>query len=111
MKDKTKGFLGLLRRGGRLYFGETLLYSLGKVKLIILARDAEIGTKKLYFAKTETRNIPLLLLSEKKILGEAIGFSSISAIGIKDAKAAKKIIELEKGEEDEETNPLLEEEQ
>ena len=109
MKDKTKGFLGLLRKGGRLYFGETLLYSIDKVKLVILARDAEPGTKKTYFAKTESRNIPLLVLSHKETLGGAIGFSSISAIGIKDAKAAKKIIELEKGEPDEETNLLLEE--
>ena len=109
MKDKTKGFLGLLRKGGRLYFGETLLYSIDKVKLVILARDAEPGTKKTYFSKTESRNIPLIVLSDKKTLGEAIGFSQVSAIGIRDAKAAKKIIELEKGDPDEETNLLLEE--
>ena len=49
------------------------------------------------------------VLSDKKTLGEAIGFSKVSAIGIRDAKAAKKIIELEKGDPDEETNLLLEE--
>lgn len=109
MNPKTLGFLGLLRRGGRLELGESLRDKPRKCALILLATDAKESTKKHFHDKAGTYHIPVIETGTKEELGQAIGFAECSALGIKDAKAAKKITLLEKGDTHEET-PISSEE-
>ena len=90
-ETRLLGFLGLLNCGGRLIIGETLTYSLAKVKLVLLASDAKENTLKQFHDKCANKGVETLTLLDKEKLGQAIGFSSIAAIGVRDKKACDKI--------------------
>ncbi|MCQ2742343.1 MAG: ribosomal L7Ae/L30e/S12e/Gadd45 family protein [Bacilli bacterium] len=89
LNEKAWGFIGLLNKGGRLLIGSSLLASISKAKLIILAEDASETTKKTVLDKAASRHIEVLMTPSKGALGSCIGFDEISSIGVIDAKAAK----------------------
>lgn len=96
-EEQFLGFLGLINRGGKTCIGSTLYQKIATVKLIILAEDAAPNAAKQAQDKANYRRIPLILGPSKATLGQALGLTSVSAIGVPDQRAANHLIELWKG--------------
>ena len=92
-------FLGLLNRGGQLYFGPTLEMRLGKVALLFVANDARNSDKMV--KKATGLHIPIVSRFGKAELGQALGYDELSYVGIVNRKAAKAMQAKLKGVEDE----------
>ncbi len=86
--DEVLGLLGLLNKGGKLVFGQSIFFS-RKIKLLLLAKDASKNSKEKAINFAKSNSIDLIELSSKEILGQAIGYEEISLVGIIDSKAAK----------------------
>ncbi|HAS56250.1 MAG TPA: 50S ribosomal protein L7ae [Firmicutes bacterium] len=86
--DEVLGLLGLLNKGGKLIFGQSIFFS-RKIKLLLLAKDASKNSKEKAINFAKNSSIDLIELSSKEILGQAIGYEEISLVGIIDSRAAK----------------------
>lgn len=86
-------FLGLLYSGRRISFGDVLLNEIKgkKVNLVIYASDSGDSVKKKLLDKCCFYNVECIELFNKIELGNALGKGQLSAIGIYDYKAIKKI--------------------
>lgn len=92
MLDKPLSFLGLLNKGGNLIFGETLLHS-RNLELIILATDVAPAQGKKFEAFIAKNGLLVDRTYTKAQLGEALGYPALSAIGVRNKKAAKAYLE------------------
>ncbi|MDY6430182.1 MAG: ribosomal L7Ae/L30e/S12e/Gadd45 family protein [Bacilli bacterium] len=92
MRDSLN-FLGLLNRGGLTLVGDTLDKKFSKVKLLILAKDASVNTKKSLIDKANYYNVKFVYIDSAEELGYSLGFNKLSAVGIIDGKAAKRFKE------------------
>ncbi len=84
MTNKIYSFMGLARKADKLAFGyETCerLLKKGKVKLIIVAKDASLNTKKKYENACFHRNVEIRMFGTKELLGKFIG-KRISSVGV-----------------------------
>lgn len=88
MLDPCLSFLGLLNKGGNLVFGESLLYG-RNFALVLLATDIAPAQKKKFDSFLARTATPSDCRYSKAELGAALGYPALSAIGIKNAKAAK----------------------
>lgn len=88
--DDILGLLGLLNRGGKLIFGQSIFFS-RNIKLLLLANDASKNSKDKAINFAKNNSIEIIELYSKDSLGECIGYEEISLIGIIDSKAAKAI--------------------
>ena len=86
--DEVLGLLGLLNKGGKLIFGQSIFFS-RKIKLLLLAKAASKNSKEKAINFAKNSSIDLIELSSKEILGQAIGYEEISLVGIIDSRAAK----------------------
>lgn len=94
---KILQLLGLAQRAGRLASGEELVLDAvrsNKCKLVILAKDGSINTKKKFYDKCNSYEVKLIELADRYKLGSAIGKEARVVIGIIDQGFAKKIQEL-----------------
>ncbi|MDO5330156.1 MAG: hypothetical protein Q4F15_01815 [Bacillota bacterium] len=98
MNDKSLQFLGLLNRAGKLLIGESLLYKMDRIAILILADDASDRSRKTYLNKAKSAEVAVLGGYSKAELGASLGLGEVSAIGLLDKKAAKKLAESWKGE-------------
>lgn len=94
--------LGLARRAGKVVIGTNLtIKSLrnNKVKLILLANDASLNTKKMVYDKAKHYNCLVVESLDSNEISTSIGKSNIMVIGILDEGFSKKILSLKKGSE------------
>lgn len=91
--NKVLSFLGLLYRGRGVSFGDVLLSDIKtrKISLVIYAKDSGESVRKKLLDKCSFYKIENIELFSKEELGLALGKSQLSAIGIIDYKASKKI--------------------
>ena len=99
--NKILSFLGLLYRGRGISFGDNLLNDIKsqKVNLVIYATDSGESVKKKLLDKCGYYKVENIELFSKIDLGQALGKCQLSAIGIYDIKACKKIKESLKKED------------
>ena len=84
--------LGIARRAGLIVLGTRAVRSAlqkGKVHLLILAKDASENA--LARLGSEGRNVPLIRLSTREVLGKAVGRGEIVIAGIVDGDLATKL--------------------
>jgi ribosomal protein L7Ae-like RNA K-turn-binding protein len=95
MKNNYLNMLGLAFRAGKCSVGEDAILRdirSNKAKLVILANDIGIQTKKKLTDKCRYYDVPIILANEdREALSHAIGKSHRVAVAIRDAGFAKKI--------------------
>ena len=88
MSDDVLGFLGLMRRAGKLSNGEDgtrQAVRSGKAVLILLAADASANTEKKAAALADSRQLPLIRLSaDKETLSSALGVAGGAVFAVCD---------------------------
>lgn len=95
-ENKIYGYLGLAARGRKLVSGEFMTEKAvkeGSARLVILAEDASDNTKKMFGNMCEFYQLPLYTMSNKELLGHAIGKQIRASLAVTDdglAKAIKK---------------------
>lgn len=97
MDKQVANMLGLCQRAGKLISGDCLVKTGIKecnVKLVLLATDASVRTKKDYLHLAKVYNIPILQYGTKVELGLSVGKSFRAAVGITDANFSEKIIQI-----------------
>ncbi|MBQ1516651.1 MAG: ribosomal L7Ae/L30e/S12e/Gadd45 family protein [Clostridia bacterium] len=87
MDKKVTGFLGLIRRAGKLVIGcDPVVQSMadGKSKLVVMASDISANTKKVILRNNELYNVKLVTLPiSKEELSIAVG-KSAAVISVED---------------------------
>ncbi|HHY74665.1 MAG TPA: YlxQ family RNA-binding protein [Bacillus bacterium] len=89
--------LGLINRAGQLTSGEELVLKeirKGKAKLVILSMDASSNTSKKITDKCHYYKIPLKTVTDRNMLGQAIGKDARVVVAVLDNGFAKKLVEL-----------------
>ncbi|HYF83007.1 MAG TPA: ribosomal L7Ae/L30e/S12e/Gadd45 family protein [Clostridia bacterium] len=90
--NKAYSMLGLANKAGMLVTGEDAVrYSIrnGKVKLAIVSEDASDNTKKRFINSAAFYKVPLITWGLKEELGNSIGKSERSVLGITDENFSK----------------------
>lgn len=96
MDSKIKGLLTLAAKSGNIVSGEeTCINYLKKdsIYLIIIAEDASENTKKKFNDKASYRNVPIRFWKDKEELGNTIGKTFRTTVGVLDEGFALKILE------------------
>ena len=89
---KAYSMLGLANKAGMLVTGEDAVrYNIrnGKVKLAIVSEDASDNTKKRFTNSAAFYKVPLITWGLKEELGNSIGKSERSVLGITDENFSK----------------------
>ena len=95
MNTKIRNLLSLAARSGNVVSGdETCINYLKKnaIYLLILAEDASDNTKKKFKDKSSYRDVPIRFWKDKGELGNTIGKTSRTVIGIIDKGFAEQIL-------------------
>lgn len=95
--NKIYNLLGLMQRAGKLITGEDLIIKNlknRKIKLLLIAEDCGINTKKKLEDKSTFYNVEKIIFSSIEDLSIAIGRSNRVAIGITDSGFVRKFKQL-----------------
>ncbi len=100
MEQSITSILGFAQKAGKLVSGEES--TLGKVrrrqvKLVIISQDAAFNTADRLQSKASYYGVPVCTVGNKIELGQAIGKSPRSVIGIIDENFAGKVKDLVEG--------------
>ena len=96
-KEKVLTMMGFGEKSRKIVSGEMgcrIAIQKKKAKLLIIAEDAAVSTKKTFEELANHHQIPYLFFSKKETLGAAIGKSSRSLIVISDDGLAETINQL-----------------
>lgn len=96
-QERWMSLLGLINRAGQLTSGEELVLKeirKGKAKLVLLSSDASPNTSKKIKDKCLHYKIPLKYVSDRYMLGQAIGKDARVVVAILENGFAKKLVEL-----------------
>lgn len=96
MKNNYLNMIGLAYSARKCSLGEEVVKDIRKqrAKLVLLANDAGMQTRKKITDKCKTYDIPLRIVDDKETLSNAIGKAERVAIAILDAGFAAKIKSL-----------------
>lgn len=89
--------LGLANRARKIISGEELALKEirnGKAKLVLLSADASSNTAKKITDKCKSYNVPLKVVENRHLLGQAIGKEARVVVAIMDNGFAKKMVTL-----------------
>lgn len=95
--DKWMSLLGLANRARKIISGEELALKeirSGKAKLVLLSADASANTAKKITDKCKSYNVPLKVVENRHLLGQAIGKEARVVVAIMDNGFAKKMVTL-----------------
>ncbi len=96
-QERWMSLLGLINRAGQLISGEELVLKeirKGKAKLVILSSDASHNTSKKITDKCLFYKIPMKSVTNRYMLGQAIGKDARVVVAVLDNGFAKKLVEL-----------------
>lgn len=94
MENKILSYLGLATKAGKLVSGEFMTEKAvkeGKARIVIVAEDASDNTKKMFSNMCEFYKVPLYIMSNKEMLGHAIGKQFRASVAVLDAGLANAI--------------------
>ena len=96
-ENQWMSFLGLANRARKITSGEELTVKeirSGKAKLVLLSADASANTTKKISDKCKSYNVPLKIVENRHLLGQAIGKEARVVVAIMDDGFAKKMVTL-----------------
>ena len=91
---KIYNLLGLMQRAGKLITGEDLITKNLKIKLLVIARDCGINTKKKLIDKATFYGVNHIEFSDIENISRAIGRDNRVALGMTDDGFIKKFKQL-----------------
>jgi ribosomal protein L7Ae-like RNA K-turn-binding protein len=98
MKDNQwMSLLGLANRARRIISGEELTVKQirsGNAKLVLLSADASRNTSKKITDKCNTYEVPVKMVENRFLLGQAIGKEARVVVAVLDDGFAKKLVTL-----------------
>lgn len=92
MKQRALQFLGLLNRGKLTLIGPSLLNS-RRVSLLLIASDCSENSRKALLSLAEKNHCPVLEGANQAELGKALGYETLSGVGVLQKKAAEALQE------------------
>ncbi|WP_456271508.1 YlxQ family RNA-binding protein [Bacillus sp. AK031] len=96
-QNRWMSLLGLANRARKVISGEELVIKEirnNRAKIVLLADDASLNTRKKIMDKCKFYQIPVCLVENRGLLGRAIGKEARVTVAILDAGFAKKISSL-----------------
>ncbi|MCM3765726.1 MULTISPECIES: YlxQ family RNA-binding protein [Bacillaceae] len=93
-ENQWMSFLGLANRAGRTISGEELTVKQiqkGNAKLVLLSADASQNTTKKITDKCNTYEVPIKMVENRYLLGQAIGKEARVVVAVLDNGFAKKL--------------------
>ncbi|MEH7301868.1 YlxQ family RNA-binding protein [Neobacillus drentensis] len=96
-QNQWMSLLGLANRARKIISGEELALKEirnGKAKLVLLAADASANTTKKITDKCNSYNVPLKMVEDRDLLGQAIGKEARVVVAVLDVGFAKKLVTL-----------------
>ncbi len=96
MVHNVYSFMGLAVKAGKLLSGEEACERAIKssnVKLIVVAADASLNTKKKFTDKCKYRNVEIRFFGTKELMGRYVGKNIRSVVAIVDEGFARKLAE------------------
>ncbi|MGE8204043.1 YlxQ family RNA-binding protein [Heyndrickxia sp. NPDC080065] len=93
-ESKALSLLGLANRARKVISGEELVVKEiknGRAKLVLLSKDASENTAKKIQDKCQFYQVPIKWISNRELLGTAIGKESRVVVAIMDLGFAKKL--------------------
>jgi len=96
-QNQWMSLLGLANRARKIISGEELTVKEirnGKAKLVLLAADASINTTKKITDKCNSYQVPLKIVEDRYLLGQAIGKEARVIVAVMDDGFAKKLVTL-----------------
>lgn len=95
--NQWMSLLGLANRARKIISGEELAVReirTGKAKLILLSADASANTAKKVTDKCKSYQVPVKLVQNREMLGQAIGKEARVVVAVLDDGFAKKLLTL-----------------
>jgi len=95
--DRWFSFLGLANRAGTVVSGEEQVIQAvrqNKANIVILSEDASARTKKTITNKCASYKVPLRSVSDRQMLGKAIGKVERVVVAVNDKGFSDKLITL-----------------
>jgi ribosomal protein L7Ae-like RNA K-turn-binding protein len=95
--NQWMSLLGLANRARKIISGEELALKEvrnGKAKLILLAADASQNTTKKITDKCSYYNVPIKMVENREVLGQAIGKEARVVVAVLDGGFAGKLVTL-----------------
>ncbi|MDQ0214260.1 ribosomal protein L7Ae-like RNA K-turn-binding protein [Oikeobacillus pervagus] len=96
-QPKWVSLLGLANRARKVISGEELTVKeiqRGRAKLVLLSKDASSNTMKKLTDKCEYYQVPLKMIENRSVLGQAIGKDSRVVVAILDEGFSRKLTTL-----------------
>ncbi|MBL4952684.1 YlxQ family RNA-binding protein [Neobacillus sp. OS1-32] len=96
-QNQWLSLLGLANRARKIISGEELSINeirSGKAKLVLLSSDASQNTTKKITDKCNSYNVPLKIVENRYLLGQAIGKEARVVVAVLDDGFAKKLVTL-----------------
>jgi ribosomal protein L7Ae-like RNA K-turn-binding protein len=96
-QPKWANFLGLAARARKIISGEELTVKeiqKGRAKLVLLSRDSSSNTMKKIQDKASFYEVPVKMIDDRYVLGQAIGKEARVVVAILDEGFAKKLSTL-----------------
>jgi len=87
ISEKSKSYLGLARRAGKLAIGQDKTLQAIRVResaLVILSEDCGTAAERKIRGKAKTASVKVLTLGTRTELGQAIGLAPVSALAVLD---------------------------
>ncbi len=83
-KEKFLSTLGLMKRAGKLVYGDDLLpyVAKGQCFCVVLCEDASARTQKQIQDKCKTYGVPVIVFTTRDELSDAIGMNNRVSVGI-----------------------------
>jgi ribosomal protein L7Ae-like RNA K-turn-binding protein len=95
--NQWMSLLGLANRARKIISGEELALKEirnNKAKLVLLAADASANTTKKITDKCNSYQVPLKMVKDRQLLGQAIGKEARVVVAVMDDGFAKKLVTL-----------------
>ncbi|WP_042456404.1 YlxQ family RNA-binding protein [Neobacillus dielmonensis] len=96
-QNQWMSFLGLANRARKIISGEELTVKQirsGNAKLVLLSADASQNTTKKITDKCNSYSVPIKLVENRYLLGQAIGKEARVVVAVLDDGFAKKLVTL-----------------
>jgi ribosomal protein L7Ae-like RNA K-turn-binding protein len=95
--NQWMSLLGLANRARKIISGEELSIKevrAGRAKLVLLSADASANTMKKITDKCKSYEVPVKIVEDRHILGQAIGKEARVVVAVLDNGFAKKLVSL-----------------
>lgn len=96
-ENKFYSFLGIIKKSGNLISGYNICeieIKKNKCKLIIIAEDASLNTKRKFVELCEKMNIKYIVYGCKRKLGICIGKDETSVMGIENDGMSRVVLDM-----------------